>query len=62
MYFIVRHKLLTIELKFKNNRYAFLIYLEEDIFDGFNYKIYSPTLNSMAIADKTIKYGMLVTY
>jgi FkbM family methyltransferase len=29
---------------------------------GFNYKIYSPTLNSMAIADKTIKYGMLVTY
>jgi hypothetical protein len=29
---------------------------------GFIYKIYSPTLNSMAIADKTIKYGMLVTY
>jgi FkbM family methyltransferase len=29
---------------------------------GFNYKIYSPTLNSMELGDKTTLYGMLVTY
>jgi FkbM family methyltransferase len=29
---------------------------------GFNYKIYSPTLNSMELGDKTTEYGMLVTY
>ena len=29
---------------------------------GFNYKIYSPTLNSMELGDKKTLYGMLVTY
>jgi FkbM family methyltransferase len=29
---------------------------------GFNYKIYSPTFNSMELSDKTTLYGMLVTY
>lgn len=29
---------------------------------GFKYKIYSPSLNSMVLSDKSIKYGMLVTY
>jgi FkbM family methyltransferase len=29
---------------------------------GFKYKIYSPTLNSMELGDKTTLYGMLVTY
>jgi FkbM family methyltransferase len=29
---------------------------------GFKYKIYSPTLNSMVLSDKSTKYGMLVTY
>lgn len=29
---------------------------------GFKYKIYSPSLNSMVVSDKSIKYGMLVTY
>jgi FkbM family methyltransferase len=28
----------------------------------FKYKIYSPTLNSMTLGDKTTPYGMLVTY
>jgi FkbM family methyltransferase len=29
---------------------------------GFRYRIYSPTLNSMELGDKTTLYGMLVTY
>ena len=29
---------------------------------GFNYKIYSPTLNSMELGDEKTFYGMLVTY
>ena len=29
---------------------------------GFKYKIYSPSLNSMVLGDKSTKYGMLVTY
>ena len=29
---------------------------------GFNYKIYSPTLNSMVLSDENTFYGMLMTY
>jgi len=29
---------------------------------GFRYRIYSPSLNSMELSDKTTLYGMLVTY
>ena len=49
-------------ISFNGEVYNFIEIRKELESHGFNYKIYSPTLNSMELGDKTTEYGMLVTY
>lgn len=50
-----------IEIHSNNNNQIQPI-LDKLEYHGFRYRIYSPTLNSMELGDKTTLYGMLVTY
>lgn len=50
-----------IEIHSNNNNQIQPI-LDKLEYHGFRYRIYSPTLNSMELGDKTTLYGILVTY